>query len=123
MTEGFGPKVAGFDHFEFGNHQSLKKKITKNMRANTTREPTRTLGPSATPSNFFTPLVAHAKPRIVSRSNEATMNPTAAPAPYRFNAVGDESINAKMTISATLAVSAGTSMNPKKLTRPRYPLA
>ena len=29
MTEGFGPKVGGFDHFEFGNHKSLKKKITK----------------------------------------------------------------------------------------------
>ena len=27
MTEGFGPKVDGFDHFEFGNHQSLKKAI------------------------------------------------------------------------------------------------
>ena len=26
MTEGFGPKVDGFDHFEFGNHKSLKKK-------------------------------------------------------------------------------------------------
>ena len=33
MTEGFGPKVAGFDHFEFGNHKSLKKKITKNTAA------------------------------------------------------------------------------------------
>ena len=33
MTEGFGPKVGGFDHFEFGNHQSLKKKITKNTAA------------------------------------------------------------------------------------------
>ena len=32
-TEGFGPKVGGFDHFEFGNHQSLKKKITKNTAA------------------------------------------------------------------------------------------
>ena len=26
MTEGFGPKVSGFDHFEFGNHKALKKK-------------------------------------------------------------------------------------------------
>jgi len=26
MTEGFGPKVDGFDHFEFGNHKDLKKK-------------------------------------------------------------------------------------------------
>ena len=33
MTEGFGPKVQGFDHFEFGNHNSLKKKITKNTAA------------------------------------------------------------------------------------------
>ena len=23
MTEGFGPKVPGFDHFKFGNHESL----------------------------------------------------------------------------------------------------
>ena len=33
MTEGFGPKVSGFDHFEFGNHKSLKKKIKKNTAA------------------------------------------------------------------------------------------
>ena len=33
MTEGFGPKVEGFDHFEFGNHKSLKKSITKNTAA------------------------------------------------------------------------------------------
>ena len=33
MTEGFGPKVSGFDHFVFGNHSSLKKKITKNTAA------------------------------------------------------------------------------------------
>ena len=33
MTEGFGPKVPGFDHFVFGNHQSMKKKITKNTAA------------------------------------------------------------------------------------------
>ena len=33
MTEGFGPKVPGFDHFVFGNHKSLKKKITKNTAA------------------------------------------------------------------------------------------
>ena len=33
MTEGFGPKVSGFDHFEFGNHKSLKKKISKNIAA------------------------------------------------------------------------------------------
>jgi len=26
MMEGFGPKVPGFDHFEFGNLKSLKKK-------------------------------------------------------------------------------------------------
>jgi acetylornithine/N-succinyldiaminopimelate aminotransferase len=33
MTEGFGPKVGGFDHFTFGDHNSLKKKITKNTAA------------------------------------------------------------------------------------------
>ena len=33
MTEGFGPKVSGFDHFAFGDHSSLKKKITKNTAA------------------------------------------------------------------------------------------
>ena len=33
MTEGFGPKVQGFDHFVFGNHKSLRKKITKNTAA------------------------------------------------------------------------------------------
>ena len=33
MTEGFGPKVDGFDHFEFGNHQALKKAITKKTAA------------------------------------------------------------------------------------------
>ena len=33
MTEGFGPKIAGFDHFIFGNHESLKKKIKKNTAA------------------------------------------------------------------------------------------
>ena len=32
MTEGFG-YVGGFDHFVFGNHKSLKKKITKNTAA------------------------------------------------------------------------------------------
>ena len=26
MTEGFGPKIQGFDHFSFGDHFSLKKK-------------------------------------------------------------------------------------------------
>ena len=26
MTEGFGPKASGFDHFVFGNHKSLKKR-------------------------------------------------------------------------------------------------
>ena len=34
MTEGFGPKVQGFDHFVFGNHKSLKKKITKKYCSN-----------------------------------------------------------------------------------------
>ena len=33
MTEGFGPKVSGFDHFMFGNHKSLKNKINKNTAA------------------------------------------------------------------------------------------
>ena len=33
MTEGFGPKVGGFDHFKFGDHNSLKKKISKNTAA------------------------------------------------------------------------------------------
>ena len=33
MTEGFGPKVDGFDHFEFGNHKSLKKSITNRTAA------------------------------------------------------------------------------------------
>jgi len=32
MTEGFG-HVGGFDHFAFGNHKSLKKKINKNTAA------------------------------------------------------------------------------------------
>ena len=32
MTEGFG-YVGGFDHFSFGDHNSLKKKITKNTAA------------------------------------------------------------------------------------------
>mgnify|MGYP001262442776 CR=1 FL=1 len=33
MTEGFGPKVPGFDHFEFGDHKTLKKLINKNTAA------------------------------------------------------------------------------------------
>ena len=33
MTEGFGPKVHGFDHFNFGDHKKLKKLITKNTAA------------------------------------------------------------------------------------------
>jgi len=33
MTEGFGPKVEGFDHFDFGNHKSLKKSITSKTAA------------------------------------------------------------------------------------------
>ena len=33
MTEGFGPKVSGFDHFTFGDHNSLKKKDLKNTAA------------------------------------------------------------------------------------------
>ena len=33
MTEGFGPKVEGFDHFDFGDHKSLKRSITKRTAA------------------------------------------------------------------------------------------
>ena len=33
MTEGFGPKVKGFDHFNFGDHSSLTKQINKNTAA------------------------------------------------------------------------------------------
>ena len=33
MTEGFGPKIPGFDHFNFGDHNSIKKKINKNTAA------------------------------------------------------------------------------------------
>ncbi len=33
MTEGFGPKVAGFDHFNFGDHKKMKKLISKRTAA------------------------------------------------------------------------------------------
>ena len=33
MTEGFGPKVDGFDHFEFGDHKALKKSISSRTAA------------------------------------------------------------------------------------------
>jgi len=33
MTEGFGPKVSGFDHFRFSDLKSLKNKITKKTAA------------------------------------------------------------------------------------------
>tara|TARA_B100001173_G_scaffold312309_1_gene332810 strand:+ start:1502 stop:2668 length:1167 start_codon:yes stop_codon:yes gene_type:complete len=33
MTEGFGPKVNGFDHFKFGDHKKLKKMITNKTAA------------------------------------------------------------------------------------------
>jgi len=33
MTEGFGPKVEGFDHFKFGDHKKLKKMITNKTAA------------------------------------------------------------------------------------------
>jgi len=33
LTEGFGPRVAGFDHFKFGDHKKLKKLITKKTAA------------------------------------------------------------------------------------------
>ena len=32
-TEGFGPKVDGFDHFNFGDHKMLEKKITNRTAA------------------------------------------------------------------------------------------
>ena len=31
--KGFGPKVPGFDHFEFGDHEALKRAITKKTAA------------------------------------------------------------------------------------------
>ena len=33
MTEGFGPKVQGFDHFNYGDHKRLKELITKKTAA------------------------------------------------------------------------------------------
>ena len=33
MTEGFGPKVPGFEHFDFGNHKKMQKLIKKNTAA------------------------------------------------------------------------------------------
>ena len=33
MTEGYYPKVEGFDHFNFGDHKGLEKKITKKTAA------------------------------------------------------------------------------------------
>ena len=33
MTQGFGSKVPGFDHFKFGDFKSLEKSITKNTAA------------------------------------------------------------------------------------------
>ena len=33
MTQGFGPKVQGFDHFKFGDHKRLKSLITKKTAA------------------------------------------------------------------------------------------
>ena len=33
LTEGFYPKVNGFDHFNFGDHKSLEKKITNKTAA------------------------------------------------------------------------------------------
>ena len=32
MVEGFGPKVGGFDHFKFGNHKELKKKLQTKLQ-------------------------------------------------------------------------------------------
>ena len=33
MTQGFGPKIPGFDHFKFGDHKKLKTLISKNTAA------------------------------------------------------------------------------------------
>ena len=33
MTDGFGPSVDGFDHFNFGDHKSLMKSITSKTAA------------------------------------------------------------------------------------------
>ena len=33
MTEGFGPKIDGFDHFNFGDHKGLKKAINNKTAA------------------------------------------------------------------------------------------
>ena len=33
MTEGFGPEIKGFDHFNFGDHKRLKKLINKKTAA------------------------------------------------------------------------------------------
>ena len=33
MTEGFGPRVPGFDHFKYGDHDKLKSLINKNTAA------------------------------------------------------------------------------------------
>mgnify|MGYP001253737159 CR=1 FL=1 len=33
MTEGFGPKIQGFDHFNFGDHKKLKKLINNKTAA------------------------------------------------------------------------------------------
>jgi acetylornithine/N-succinyldiaminopimelate aminotransferase len=33
MTEGFGPRVEGFDHFEYGDHKKLKKMINNKTAA------------------------------------------------------------------------------------------
>ena len=33
MTEGFGPKVPGFDHFDYGNHKKMKKLINNKKTA------------------------------------------------------------------------------------------
>ena len=33
MTQGFGPKIPGFDHFKFGDHKKLKRLVNKNTAA------------------------------------------------------------------------------------------
>ena len=34
MIDGFGPKVPGFDHFEFGDHKKLKKQNKQKYSSN-----------------------------------------------------------------------------------------
>ena len=38
MTEGFGPRVNGFDHFNFGDHKSLEKKNKQKNSSDNVRD-------------------------------------------------------------------------------------